>query len=116
MADPLHIPGLVAGGWRGLAYAPFHDGIEIARLYGEGGEGPAIAVLRYRPGATVPRHLHVGVEMILVLEGGQVDEHGSYPAGSLLINPPGTDHAVAAPEGCVVLIQWARPVRFLDAG
>jgi hypothetical protein len=34
----------------------------------------------------------------------------TYAAGSLVINSPGTDHAVASDEGCLVLIIWEKPV------
>jgi hypothetical protein len=54
---------------------------------------PAIALLRYAPGAGVPAHLHPGMETILVLEGAQSDDRGRYPAGSLVVNPEGTAHS-----------------------
>jgi len=108
MAEPSFVPGLLQGGWRSLAFEPFRDGVEICRLVrGE----PELALLRYAPGAQVPRHLHQGLETILVLEGAQSDERGTYEAGTLAINPPGSRHSVTSAEGCVVLIQWTRPVR-----
>lgn len=94
-------------------WQPFHAGIDIHRLYGGAGEGPAAALLRYRPGAQVPAHLHQGWEHILVLAGSQADEHGVYPAGSLLTNPPGSSHSVTSAQGCIVLAIWERPVCFL---
>ena len=106
-------PGLVGGGWRALDFSPFREGVEICEL--RQGE-PAVAVLRYAPGAMVPRHLHTGLETIMVLDGVQSDEHGDYPAGSLILNPEGTIHSVRSHEGCVVLIQWERPVQFLEQG
>ncbi|MEM9104547.1 MAG: cupin domain-containing protein [Pseudomonadota bacterium] len=65
-------------------------------------------------GASVPRHLHTGLETILVLEGTQSDERGDYPAGSVILNPKGTVHSVWSATGCVVLIQWQLPVEFLE--
>jgi anti-sigma factor ChrR (cupin superfamily) len=53
------------------------------------------------------------METILVLEGSQSDELGHYPAGSLVANPEGSVHSVTSEEGCVVLIQWTRPVEIL---
>lgn len=110
-AAPLHIAGLIGGGWRNLPFAPFRDGVGICEL--RAGE-PAVALLRYAPGARVPRHLHTGLETILVLEGAQSDERGEYPAGSLVLNPAGSIHSVWSDHGCVVLIQWERPVRILE--
>ena len=110
-AAPLHVAGMTGGGWRGLDFAPFREGVEICEL--KRGE-PAVALLRYAPGAAVPRHLHTGLETILVLEGVQSDERGDYPAGSLVLNPEGSTHSVWSEGGCVVLIQWDRPVEILD--
>jgi anti-sigma factor ChrR (cupin superfamily) len=111
MEHPSALPALVAGGWRALPFEPFRDGVEICHL--RRGE-PAVALLRYAPGAAVPRHLHTGLETILVLEGSQSDQNGTYGTGTLMMNPEGSVHAVRSDEGCVVLIQWDRPVRVLE--
>lgn len=106
-------PDLAGGGWKTLKYEPFRPGIEVAWLMrGEAGE-PSVAVLAYAPGASVPRHHHAGLETILVLDGVQSDDSGDYGVGSLVFNPPGTEHAVWTEKGCVVLIQWDRPVVIL---
>jgi len=31
-----------------------------------------------------------------------------------VVNPEGSVHSVRSEEGCVVLIQWERPVRILE--
>jgi len=72
-----------------------------------------VALLRYAPGAGVPRHRHPALETILVLEGVQSDERGDYPAGTLILNPAGTEHTVWSATGCTVLIQWNLPVEFV---
>lgn len=110
MTKPWMSAYFLGGGWRDCAFEYFREGVEICRLVpGE----PELALLRYQPGASVPRHRHVGMETILVLEGSQSDEYGHYPAGSLVANPQGTIHSVTSEEGCVVLIQWTRPVEIL---
>jgi anti-sigma factor ChrR (cupin superfamily) len=96
----------------GLTFSPFRDGIGKATLYADPESGAEAAVLRYEPGAQVPVHRHVGTEYILVLEGSQEDERGVYRAGTLLVNPPGSRHAVRSPEGCIVLAIWTKPVVF----
>lgn len=101
----------LAGGWREAKFAPFREGVEIAQLHAG---PPTLALLRYAPGARVPAHLHRGLETILVLEGEQSDERGTYAEGALVINPEGTSHRVWSDTGCVVLIQWTRPVVFLE--
>ena len=111
MAEATVVNNLLSGGWRTLSFEPFRDGIEICHLItGE----PAVAVLQYRPGAQVPAHRHTGLETIVVLEGSQQDERGHYPAGSVVMNHPGSVHSVQSPEGCVVFIQWDRPVELID--
>lgn len=96
-----------------LPWQPFRSGIAIHRLYGDG-TGAAAALLRYEPGAQVPHHDHSGYEHIFVLAGSQRDERGCYPAGSLVINPPGSHHSVTSEDGCLVLIIWEKPVVLRD--
>jgi len=93
-----------------LDWEPFRPGVEIYRLYGDGQTGPAAALLKYEPGATVPPHDHQGYEHIVVLSGSQGDRNGTHPAGTLVINQPGTGHEVVSEVGCIVLIIWEKPV------
>ena len=45
--------------------------------------------MRYEPGATIPRHRHVGDEQIYVLEGSVADDAGVCTAGNYARRPPG---------------------------
>ena len=110
MAESRAWAELLSGGWRDAAFQPFREGVEIAWLRAD---SPAVALLRYAPGASVPRHRHTGLETIMVLEGAQSDERGRYAAGALVLNPEGSEHSVWSETGCVVLIQWERPVAFV---
>jgi anti-sigma factor ChrR (cupin superfamily) len=103
-----------------LPFRPLTDagrrGAEIFPLFAPGAgdpDGAAAAIVRYLPGATAPRHLHPGHEMILVLEGTLETEHGVFPQGSLQVLPPGSDHAPTSAEGCTMIIVWERPVKVL---
>lgn len=96
-----------------LAWRPFRPGVDIVTLYGVIGETRAAALLRYQPGAIIPRHDHAGLEHILVLQGSQEDDLGVYPEGTLAVRGSGTSHEVRSTEGCVVLALWDAPVRFL---
>lgn len=98
-----------------LDWQLLRPGVEFHALYGEPGQGPAAALLRYAPGARVPSHQHGGIEHILVLAGSQRDENGVYEAGTLLVSPPGTRHAVVSDAGCLVLAIWAGPLDFASA-
>ena len=93
-------------------WTPFRPGIQIQRLYRENEGGSSAALLRYEPGASLPAHEHLGHEHILVLDGAQSDEHGTYPAGTFIVNRPHSVHRVASAGGCVVLIIWEKGVRF----
>jgi anti-sigma factor ChrR (cupin superfamily) len=92
----------------------FRPGVTAHWLYNQGGGGPAAVLLRYEPGARVALHEHVGYEHLYVIEGDQYDEHGAYPAGSLIVNPPGTRHSPGSKEGCVALLIYEKAVRFVD--
>lgn len=106
----LSFAGLLDGGWCDLAFEHFRDGIGVHWLLKGGPLEPSVAVLRYAPGAGVPRHRHAGLETIVVLDGVQSDENGDYAAGTVVLNPVGTVHSVWTEKGCVVLIQWDLPV------
>lgn len=107
----VHHAGLLTGGWKTAQFKPFRAGVEICELRST---DPVVALLRYAPGARVPRHLHTGLETILVLEGSQADENGTYQAGSLVMNAAGSEHSVWSIEGCVILIEWEKPVHILE--
>jgi anti-sigma factor ChrR (cupin superfamily) len=95
------------------AWQPFREGVEIHRIYGDGKQGSAAALLRYAPGARVPSHEHTGFEHIIVLQGSQRDANGRYEAGSCVVHAAGTGHAVISDEGCVVLAIWLSPIAFV---
>jgi len=107
----LELGALLAGD---IAWEPFREGVDIFRLYGAAGDAPAAALLRYAPNAHVPFHEHDGYEHVFVLSGSQEDDRGTYAAGTLVVNPPGSRHSVRSPGGCMVLVLWERPVLVLD--
>jgi len=96
-----------------FAWEPLGPGVELSRLYEDAAGNTKLALLRYAPGATVPEHLHTGMEYIQILAGAQQDERGVYQAGTLLVSFPGSRHSVASPEGCVALAVWEAPVHFV---
>lgn len=71
-------------------------GAEVAR---------ATSIVRYAPGSDYSSHRHDGGEEILVLDGVFSDEHGDYPAGTYLRNPPGTSHQPFSRDGCTLLVK-----------
>lgn len=95
-------------------WEPFLKGVDAQWLYQADNDGPAAALLRHHAGAHVPLHEHVGYEHILILEGEQSDDDGSYPAGTFVINPPGSKHRLYSEDGCLALLIYNKPVRFLE--
>ncbi len=71
-----------------------------------GGElARATSLVRYAPGSAFSPHLHGGGEEFLVLEGVFQDEHGDYPAGSYVRNPPQSRHTPASAAGCTIFVK-----------
>ena len=75
----------------------------LAREEAEGGH--ATSIVRYDPGSSFKRHEHPGGEEILVLKGTFSDNYGDFPAGTYFRNPPGTGHAPASEDGCLLLVK-----------
>jgi quercetin dioxygenase-like cupin family protein len=65
----------------------------------------ATSIVRYAPGSHFSAHTHGGGEEFLVLDGVFQDEHGDYPAGSYVRNPPQTSHTPGSEAGCTILVK-----------
>jgi quercetin dioxygenase-like cupin family protein len=81
-------------------------GVERRMLFRIGEEqAVATSIVRYAPASSFPSHLHPGGEEYLVLDGVFEDEHGRYPAGSYVRNPPGSAHAPRSSDGCIIFVR-----------
>jgi len=65
----------------------------------------ATTIVRYAPQSHFSRHTHEGGEEFFVLEGVFQDEHGAYPAGSYVRNPPTSAHTPGSEPGCTILVK-----------
>lgn len=65
----------------------------------------ATSIVRYAPGSHFSPHVHSGGEEFLVLEGVFQDEHGDYPAGTYVRNPPNTSHTPSSELGCTIFVK-----------
>lgn len=65
----------------------------------------ATSIVRYAPGSAFSPHVHDGGEEFLVLEGVFQDEHGDFPAGHYVRNPPTSRHTPASAPGCTILVK-----------
>ena len=71
----------------------------------EAESGHATSIVRYEPGSHFKSHSHPLGEEIFVLEGIFSDEHGDYPAGTYIRNPPGSSHQPFSESGCTLFVK-----------
>lgn len=65
----------------------------------------ATSIVRYAPGSHFSPHTHDGGEEFIVLEGIFQDEHGDFPVGSYIRNPPTSSHTPGSADGCVIFVK-----------
>ena len=65
----------------------------------------ATSIVEYAPGSAFSAHTHTGGEEFYVLSGVFSDEHGDYPAGSYVRNPPQSAHIPSSAPGCEILVK-----------
>jgi ChrR Cupin-like domain len=65
----------------------------------------ATSIVRYAPASHFSPHVHGGGEEFLVLEGVFQDEHGDFPAGCYVRNPPRSHHTPGSMAGCVMFVK-----------
>jgi len=81
-------------------------GVERRLLDRVGGEvARATSLVRYAAKSVFPAHSHALGEEFLVIEGVFSDEHGDYPAGTYVRNPPGSLHSPRTRPGCTILVK-----------
>jgi hypothetical protein len=85
--------------------SPIH-GVERRMLDRVGNEvARATTIVRYAPNSQFPPHTHGGGEEFLVLAGIFQDEHGDYPVGTYVRNPPTSRHTPGSASGCTILVK-----------
>lgn len=65
----------------------------------------ATTVVSYAPESHFSAHVHTGGEEFIVLEGVFQDEHGDFPAGYYVRNPPQSSHTPRSDEGCIIFVK-----------
>jgi anti-sigma factor ChrR (cupin superfamily) len=71
-------------------------GAEVAR---------ATSIVRYAANSRFTAHTHGGGEEFLVLDGVFSDEHGNFPTGSYVRNPPSSSHTPGSQNGCTIFVK-----------
>src|SRR6266581_5792709 len=81
-------------------------GVERRLLDRIGGEvARATSLVLYAPASAFPAHEHALGEEFLVLSGVFSDEHGDYPVGTYVRNPPHSRHTPRTAPGCSILVK-----------
>ena len=90
-----------------LAWIPSPEsGVERRMLERQGDEvAKATSIVRYQAGSRFQSHHHALGEEIFVLDGTFSDETGDYPAGTYIMNPPGSAHAPFSESGCTLFVK-----------
>jgi len=65
----------------------------------------ATSIARYAPGSSFASHVHTGGEEFFVLDGVFQDEHGDFPAGCYIRNPPRSRHTPGSAPGCTIFVK-----------
>src|SRR5215831_18878756 len=65
----------------------------------------ATSIVRYAPHSRFAPHTHSGGEEFLVLDGVFQDEHGDYPTGTYVRNPPTSSHTPGSETGCTIFVK-----------
>ncbi len=65
----------------------------------------ATSIVRYAPASAFSPHVHSGGEEFLVLEGVFQDEHGDFPVGTYVRNPPQSKHTPGSAAGCTIFVK-----------
>jgi anti-sigma factor ChrR (cupin superfamily) len=65
----------------------------------------ATSIVRYAPDSHFSAHTHGGGEEFLVLDGVFQDEHGDFPAGCYIRNPPTSSHTPGSATGCTIFVK-----------
>ncbi len=65
----------------------------------------ATTIVRYAANSRFSAHTHGGGEEFIVLDGVFQDEHGDFPAGSYIRNPPTSSHTPGSEKGCTIFVK-----------
>jgi len=95
---------------------PGAEGLYMMMLHTHGRERVYLA--RWAAGASYPMHRHAGGEEVYVLSGELGDDLGTYPTGTWIRSPVGSQHGPFSKTGAVIYVKsghlvdpvaWSRP-------
>jgi anti-sigma factor ChrR (cupin superfamily) len=92
-----------------LPWVETRPGVRQKRFWEDPAGARRALLARFEPGATLPRHRHVGDELIFLVEGANADEAGLVETGDMNYRPDGCVHTVTTRHGATVLaVVWGR--------
>ena len=92
-----------------LPWIDARPGVRQKRVWEDKATERRAILTRMEPGATLPRHRHVGDELIFIIEGANADESGPVTTGNMNYRPNGCVHTVTTKNGATLLaVVWGR--------
>jgi anti-sigma factor ChrR (cupin superfamily) len=92
-----------------LPWIETRPGVRQKKIWEDTATERRAILARFEPGATLPRHRHVGDELIFIIEGANADESGAVTTGNMNYRPNGCVHTVTTQNGATVLaVVWGR--------
>jgi anti-sigma factor ChrR (cupin superfamily) len=90
-----------------LPWVETRPGVRQKKIWDDPAGQRRAVLVRFEPGATLPKHRHVGDEIIFVVEGSNADESGPVPTGNMNYRPNGCVHTVTTKNGATALaVVW----------
>jgi anti-sigma factor ChrR (cupin superfamily) len=86
-----------------VEWQEWQPGIRMKSLWAHPATQRRAVIARIEPGAQLPRHRHVGDELVFVIEGALTDDFGTVTAGNVGYRPNGCVHTVSTRNGATVL-------------
>lgn len=86
-----------------VAWEDRQPGVKRKSLWADPETKRQAVVTRLEPGAQLPRHRHVGDELVFVIEGAIADDFGTITSGNMGYRPNGCVHTITSANGATVL-------------
>jgi anti-sigma factor ChrR (cupin superfamily) len=99
-----------------LPWQERQPGVRQKHLWADPATSRRAVLSRIEPTAQLPRHRHVGDELVFVVEGALSDDFGTVTAGNMGYRPNGCVHTVSTNHGATVLAVLTGGVEPISGG
>jgi anti-sigma factor ChrR (cupin superfamily) len=82
-----------------IQWTDFMPGIRAKHFWSDPATKRRAIYARWEPGAKLPRHRHIGDELLFMIEGSNFDESSEHRTGNLSYNADGRTHTVVSKNG-----------------